>query len=92
MESFAAVVRTLLDRIRAIQDATPLPEPPAAPRRSLYRVEPATWGVVDHHGPRAGRPAPADRAPRPAERAEADARRGLELTVYGLPAPRGLVT
>jgi len=97
MESFAAVVRTLLHRIRAIQDRhDPGPRPAAVNDRAvgrIYRVRPTTWGVAAPETPRPARPAPASPAAArtPGEEAgRGRARRGLELTVYGLPVPRGL--
>ena len=91
MESFAAVVRTLLHRIRAIQATHRLPGewPPSAaamsdrPHGRLYRVRPTAWGVDASESTGAVRAAQ-HQEPRSA------ARRGLELTVYGLPVPRGL--
>lgn len=50
MESFAAVLRCLLERIRALQHAyTADPWPPsvgpATGRPSLYKVRPTAWGL-----------------------------------------------
>ena len=92
MESFAALVRILLHRIRAIQDSHGLPGewPPSAAALSdracgrIYRVRPTTWGVASSESSDSAAPNPR-REPR-----RDSARRGLALTVYGLPVPRGL--
>ncbi len=94
MQSFTAVVRTLLVRIRALQasrSGNPWPPPAVAGGDELlYRVAPTMWGadtaavgagVEGTAGTAARRPAPT--------RARRRCRR-LELTAYGLPVPRGL--
>ena len=92
MESFAAVVRTLLHRIRAIQDSHPWPPSAAAIHDrapgSIYQVRPTAWGVDTPEASGRERRTPV-REPAGVEPRSA-ARRGLELTVYGLPVPRGL--
>ncbi|MCP3957943.1 MAG: hypothetical protein GY719_08835 [bacterium] len=49
MESFASIVRTLLERIRAIQTAYTAdrwpPSVDAVTDRSLYKVRPTAWGL-----------------------------------------------
>ena len=62
MESFAGVVRSLLDRIRALQGAYTAdswPAGSAAGRSPLYQVQPTAWGLDEelppyHPAPRAG--------------------------------------
>lgn len=96
MESFAAVVRTLLSRIRAIQDSNSGQWPPSAAATvssgAIYRVRPTTWGVENAGGsPREAASEPSGRSARSASASTyTGTRRRLELTVYGLPVPRGL--
>ena len=81
MESFAAVVRILLQRIRAVQDSHPWPASAAAVNDRLAGVDEPDTSAPNRRTP--GREAAGD-ARQPASR------QGLELTVYGLPVPRGL--
>ena len=99
MESFAAVVRTLLTRIRAIQASHSSGQwPPSASAvattGAVYRVRPTTWGVEEAGGSaHASDSEPSDRSVRDASASTyAGARRRLRLTVYGLPEPRGLLS
>ncbi len=100
MESFAAIVHTLLARIRVIQNRRDRREwPPSgsagATSTTRYRVAPTAWGVDPEESPSAGsprgsetgqaRPVPAGSGSTPRS-----ATRRLELTAYGLPVPRGL--
>ena len=105
MESFAAVIRSLLVRIRAIQAAQANRHPGSCPppattggQTFLYRVAPASWGVepsaaADH---RTDEPSntgsPLGHASRRATPSSIRRRRRrrLDLTAYGLPVPRGL--
>ncbi len=96
MESFATVVRSLLVRIRAFQASrSGNPWPPSAVvggDAPIYRVAPSMWGLRGA-GAKTGDEVIAGTAAspsaRPATRRHAS-RRPLELTVYGLPVPRGL--
>ncbi len=93
MENFAAVVRSLLVRIRAYQAsrAETRPSSAAAEVSGLrYRVAPTMWGVGGAGGD-GDRIEAAGAVARPLAPATARRRRRpLELTVYGLPVPRGL--
>ena len=104
MESFAAVVRTLLVRIRALQAGRSGSQPPSAsnvaadPEASRYRVAPTTWGVEGT----GKEPRPAGRQPPASTSAASDpaadrstplyggSRRPLQLRAHRLPTPRGL--
>ncbi len=95
MDNFAAVVSSLLARIRALHTSRPgNPRPPSAAAvdySSLYRVAPTAWGLDPSGGAPDGElpaatstaaPTPTAPAPKP--------RRRLETAVFGLPVPRGL--
>lgn len=101
MDSFATVIRTLLARIRDFQNGRchhrwPPSGSAGATTTDRYRVPPTAWGVTP--------PEPASREPRdltaghgasaPDDRGPMlrGSSRPLELTVYGLPVPRGLPT
>ena len=96
MENFATVVRTLLDRIRALRCCRSDNWPPSAAATagtSPYRVAPTTWGVSptgaappDPSAPDAPKPSMGT----PHRTATRRRRRGLEISIYGLPVPRGL--
>ncbi len=92
MQSFTAVVRTLLVRIRALKasrSGNPWPPPAAAGGdEPLYRVAPTMWGAAAAAAG-AGVEGPAVAAVRRPAPTRARRRR-LELTAYGLPVPRGL--
>ncbi len=95
MDSFAAVIRTLLVRIRALQSSRPgNPWPPSAAAGldlSLYRVTPTAWGVEPAGALPAAAPAPGGLeiiacCKPPGKRR----RRRLEIPIFRLPVPRGL--
>ncbi len=88
MENFAAVVRSLLARIRALQTSGPGdPRPLSAVEYSpLYQVAPTAWGV---EAPGDASDATASATP-PATTPKPRRRRRLEDAVFGLPVPRGL--
>ncbi len=93
MENFAAIVRSLLTRIRSLPTSGPRdPKPPVAPAVEcppLYRVAPTAWGVDPDGNVYIDKiPAAATiaRAAMPRRRR----RRRLETAVFSLPVPRGL--
>ncbi len=91
MESFAAVVRTLLERIRAVQSRRSEDWPPSAAATastSLYRVAPTAWGVASSDPTVPAAPMPAQDASR--RDVMPRRRQSLEISVFGLPVPRGL--
>ncbi len=97
MESFAAVVRSLLARIRALETSpTSSQWPPSAAAASaspVYQVEPTAWGVdrdaESLAGARSAAAAPGVTTAT-ADAPAAKPRRLFEISPFGLPVPRGL--
>ncbi len=107
MESFAAVVRALLTRIRAFEASRPRPPLPTstsdaeAPcNSSRYRVPPTQWGLEGAGEELAtgsetrpdGATALSSAEPSNATPGRGKAHRSLSLTTYAMPVPRGLPT
>ncbi|MEM7353846.1 MAG: hypothetical protein AAF657_23805 [Acidobacteriota bacterium] len=97
MENFAAVLRTLLARIRAFEAARagrdwPPSGDAATAHDTLYRVPATSWGLseLDSAEPASTTDRMKTAEGAPSEPGDRVNRRGLELTVYGLPVPRGL--
>ena len=102
MKSFAAVIRSLLVRVRALEvrrpgdpwspSATADGGPRCAPATGgIYRVPPTAWGVSAACDPGPDRAPAAPRTGRRAAMSPSRHRRRLDLSVYGLPVPRGLL-
>lgn len=86
METFDDVIRSLLDRINAIETAAAR-SPASVPRAGgRYRVAPTAWGVEKRSVRKRTATAPASPASPPSVR-----RRGLRIAVRRLPIPRGLL-
>ena len=92
MDNFAAVIRSLLARIRALETSPPgSPRSPvaASDESSRYRVPLTMWGVAPLDDTPPSEPSDTTTSTRtistPARR-----RRQLEVPVFRLPVPRGL--
>ena len=103
MESFHAVLRSLVARIQQIPLRIPTPEQviPATDRRGIYGVEPTRWGQASSDatrsylddGPEPGPPLHPRRLERSSHRANLPWRWCAEsLGIQPLPTPRGLLT